>query len=68
MHFTKIITDYIRDCRKSPILAFLRISHVVKSDSYKPKNYALRVFRQPLRQSSKYQRQEYCKVMCRLNL
>jgi len=43
--------DKLRDCRKSPNLAILPISHVMKSNSYEHQNHKLRVFRQSLQLS-----------------
>ncbi len=43
------ITDILRDCRKSPKMAILAISHVIKSTTYKHQIYRFRVFRQSLR-------------------
>jgi hypothetical protein len=43
--------DILRDCRKSPKMAILAISHVIKSITYKHKIHKFRVFRQSLRVS-----------------
>jgi len=47
---TEIIksTDTLRDCRKSPKMAILAISHVMKSNSYEHQNHKFKVFRQSL--------------------
>ena len=41
--------DILRDCRKSPKMPNLPISHSMKSMSYKQQNRKFRVFRQSLR-------------------
>ena len=41
--------DILRDCRKSPKMSKLPISHLMKSISYKHQNRKFRVFRQSLR-------------------
>ena len=41
--------DILRDCRKSPKMPNLPISHSMKSISYKHQNRKFRVFRQSLR-------------------
>ena len=38
----------LRDCRKSPKMAVLAISHVMKSTGYEHQNHKFRVFRQSL--------------------
>jgi hypothetical protein len=40
--------DILRDCRKSPKMAILAISHVMKSITYKDQIHIFRVFRQSL--------------------
>jgi hypothetical protein len=47
------IKDILRDCRKSPKMAILAISHVIKSMTYKHQIHRFRVFRQSLRISPK---------------
>ncbi len=42
-------SDILRDCRKSPKMSNLPISHLMKSISYKHQNRKFRVFRQSLR-------------------
>jgi len=42
------IADLIRDCRKSPNIAFYRNTHLIKSTTYKAQNYCFWVFRQSL--------------------
>jgi len=44
--------DILRDCRKSPEMAILANSHVMKSISYKYQILRFRVFRQSLRISN----------------
>jgi hypothetical protein len=41
--------DTLRDCRKSPKMVILAISHVIKSMTYKHQIHRFRVFRQSLR-------------------
>jgi len=41
--------DILRDCRKSPKVANLTISHVMKSITYTHQIYRFRVFRRSLR-------------------
>jgi hypothetical protein len=45
----RLTADTLRDCRKSPIMAILAISHVMKSICYKHQVRRFRVFRQSLR-------------------
>jgi hypothetical protein len=52
------IACILRDCRKSPIMAILAISHVMKSICYKHQVRRFRVFRQSLRVSQVHQ---YCR-------
>ena len=53
--------DILRDCRKTPKIAILAISHIIKSVTYKHKIHRFRVFRQSLRLSVKYQKYIYAK-------
>ncbi len=52
-------TDLLRNCRKSPKMANLAISHVMKSIAYKHQIPSFRVFRQSLRIPEKYQKYRY---------
>ena len=42
------ITDILRDCRKSPKMSILAISHIMKSNGYERQKHKIRVFRQSL--------------------
>jgi len=44
----EFIADTLRDCRKSPKVVILAISHVMKSNGYGHQNHKFRVFRQSL--------------------
>ncbi|OEU67242.1 MAG: hypothetical protein BBJ57_06940 [Desulfobacterales bacterium PC51MH44] len=44
----KQLAGKLKDYRKSPKVAILALSHVMKSDTYKHKNHKFRVFRQSL--------------------
>jgi len=43
--------DNLRDCRKSPKMAILAISHVMKSNGYEHQNHKFKVFRQSLQEN-----------------
>ena len=54
--------DTLRDCRKSPEMAVLAISHSIKSMTYKHQIHRFRVFRQSLRVSQFCQKCRYAKI------
>jgi len=49
------------DCRKSPKVAILALSHVMKSDTYKHQNHKFRVFRQSVEISQNFQLSDMCR-------
>jgi hypothetical protein len=48
-----LITDILRDCRKSTKRAFLTILHIIKSTSYEHRKHKFMVFRQSLPRAHK---------------
>jgi hypothetical protein len=51
--------DTLRDCRKSPKIAILAISQLIKSITYEHQNHRFRVFRQSLRITQLWQFYRY---------